>query len=208
MDKFWYFFHLACREGQACPIGLNGRKVCIQLYCRQECVHDCSRLHAPLHGQIRADYTRLMYHCRAGHKSNTYTQKQRSGVGVWDLNWTGGNITEAEEMDTSMAGSGATLESKVAVPKTMATITAGTGVHPGDKGIHITPPTPNTDIVSSAVDIPTLTEVGRDECCSQGNGWEGHDRKKRGDGTEYGVKKSFTNRFWSNENSRGQWLSK
>ena len=58
---------------------------------------------------------------------------------------TGGNITDAEEADTTTAGSGVMAGPKVAVSTDMVDIVAGTGVHTGDKGINPTLTTPKKD---------------------------------------------------------------
>ena len=91
----------------------------------------------------------------------------RSKIAVEEVgvpNRTCGNITDAQETDTTTAGPGVTAESKVAGPTAMIDIAVVTGVHVRAKGICPTPPTPKINKYSSAVKRPTVTEVIQDEC--------------------------------------------
>ena len=54
-------------------------------------------------------------------------------------------------------------KAKVAGIISMSYIVAGTGVHAGDKVIHLTPPAPKTARYMSVVRRTTATEVFRDE---------------------------------------------
>ena len=63
----------------------------------------------------------------------------------------------------------------------MIVIVERTGVKKGAKGIHPTPTTTNIDRDRSVVSRPTATEVGRDECWSQGKRMGGYEGERRGD---------------------------